>query len=103
MREWLPGLRRGLVMAWQYKEATVPLNFSGNWRAGHPETREQFNRIVLTTLQQEGQEGWQADEPTDFDSMFQSQRIKTHSPLSALWSTGPIVLDSVTVRLKRLV
>ena len=90
-------------MRWEYKDLTIPLNlkFDHGVSDNGPEAQQAFNRIVLRGLQQVGQEGWQAEGPTDFKYLMKQQDAVT-------WRTEGhfypgVRYLAVTIRLKRLV
>ncbi len=62
------------------------------------------NRIILARIQQEGEDGWQADGPTDFRTLDNLGLVKKRERFSfALTMTATrTTYESATIRLKRL-
>jgi hypothetical protein len=57
---------------------------------------------VLALLNREGQHGWQADEPTDWSSLYDRNRV-VHHFRSGVFGGDSTTFESVRLRLKRLV
>lgn len=110
-------------ISWEYKDLEIPLSIEFNlpvlqdqnfaW-SQLTETERECERVILKHLQFAGKDGWQADEPTDFKTLFRGKRIIWHQTNRA-GSTASAVLfgafamlgkskgvyDSVTIRMKR--
>lgn len=95
--------------SWEYKNLTIPLDLTieeqhsqNKWHA----LLKNYEGIVLGALQRQGQDGWQADEPTDWGSAWQSGRLirTVRDPWYRLLGRGGIThhYESVVIRLKRL-
>lgn len=77
----------GVSVIWEYKDLQIPLNVefsipvlqdqNFSWSA-LTESQHQCERIILQQLQLAGKDSWQADEPTDFKTLFKSKRIAWH-------------------------
>lgn len=115
-------------ISWEYKDLEIPLNIEFNlpvlqdqnfvW-SQLTETEHQCERIILNHLQLAGKDGWQADEPTDFKTLFRAKRIIRHQtnkaakaagtaasvlllgPFATLLGKSEGVYESVTIRMKR--
>lgn len=82
------------------RDLIVPLAISvRHWRTpdyvGAAAPRAQ--RIIATYLQDAAREGWQADEPTDFATLFSRSRVRTRNTFLR-WR-----VDSATIRVLRAV
>ena len=88
----------GVEFRWEYKESTIELQ---GLNSNTPSREERFNECVAKHLQEVGQNGWQAADPTDWDSLLASGGIKS---VKGSVAAGPPVqkFESATVRLKRL-
>lgn len=115
-------------ISWEYKDIEIPLKVEFNlpvlqdqnfvW-SQLTETEHECERIILNHLQLAGKEGWQADESTDFKSLFRSKRIiwrqtnkaaKTAGTAASVLLLGPFatllgkskgIYESATIRMKR--
>jgi hypothetical protein len=89
-------------LRWEYKTLVVPLNFSTE-RTEWPDAQHRMEQLILEALQHAGEEGWQAEAPTDWHSLHDSRAFQTtrgsawHDLIT--WTE----YKSVTLRLKRLV
>ncbi|HLJ81797.1 MAG TPA: hypothetical protein VKT52_09950 [Ktedonobacterales bacterium] len=86
------------AMRWEYQDLVIPLAISvSHWHhrdyVGAATPRAQ--PIIQASLQQAASEGWRADEPTDFPTLFSRSRVRTRNNV-ARWR-----LDSVMIRLTR--
>lgn len=80
-------------------------NFGSMWEDARP----QVDAIVLEHLQRSGAEGWQADEPSDAESLHRARRIKTSviTTRERTWggwgseANEAWLCESATIRLKR--
>jgi hypothetical protein len=83
---------------WEYQELVVPVSLSiRHWR--HPDyvaaAAPRVQLIILAALEEAASEGWRADEPTEFATLFSRSRVRTtHSFLR--WR-----ISSVAIRLAR--
>ncbi len=83
---------------WEFQELVIPLTISvRHWR--HPDSvgaaAPRVQPIILAALQKAAREGWRADEPTDFATLFSRSRVRiTDSFLR--WR-----ISSVSIRLSR--
>ncbi|HEY1388952.1 MAG TPA: hypothetical protein VGF38_10440 [Ktedonobacterales bacterium] len=85
---------------WETQEVLIPLAFSViRWPnpdyVGAATPRAQT--IIAARLAIAADEGWRADEPTDFPTLFSSCRVRSHNTLLR-WR-----VDSVTIRMTRRV
>ena len=90
-------------MRWEYQDITVPLNvhavWAGDWE-GERKVGERTDKIVLSSLEKLGREGWQPESATDFHSLQVLGRFETRQVLMEL---RPPKYEVVTIRVKRLV
>ncbi len=115
---------RPLSTSWEYRDLEIPLNIefnlpilqnqNFNW-AQLTDSERQCERIVVEHLELAGKEGWQADEPTDFKSLYRSKRITwqqktaaSNAASAALFGLLALpfakskgVYESVSIRMKR--
>jgi hypothetical protein len=57
-------------MRWEYKDLAIPLGLTSEFRGGGgDEFTRAHDSMVLKHLQRAGEEGWQADESTDWASV----------------------------------
>lgn len=95
-----------LQLHWEYQDLTIPLDVhEKDYRDGNPYAHERANRIILRHLQHVGSEGWQAEGPTGFYSLWQRGRVKFYEePVwEGIFRNYYNVYESVTVRLRRLI
>ncbi len=92
---------------WEYSEVAIPVLIQSRDSA---DLERRFDELILRHLQRLGQEGWQADEPTDAWSLHQDLRLvggvdsRIFHWRKAKWSLSGSGEDGVvTIRLKRLV
>ena len=91
---------------WEYTQLTIPLNLKVE--SGHDLTSEQrtaiegVEGIILGHLNIAAQDGWEAAEPTDWDTLTSAKgfQIETHPSLDDA-GIAPAIYKSVTIRLKR--
>ena len=91
----------GGIMQWEgleYQDLVIPLTISvRHWR--HPDhvgaAARQIQPLILASLQAVAREGWRADEPTDFATLFSRAQVRTKQGLMS-WR-----VSSVTIRLIR--
>jgi hypothetical protein len=90
---------RGIIR-WEGRDLVIPLAISiHHWRtpdyvgAAAPLVQP----IITAYLREAAQDGWQADEPTDFATLFSRSRVRTRNNLFR-WR-----VDSATIRQLRAV
>jgi hypothetical protein len=90
---------RGIIR-WEGRDLVIPLAISiHHWRtpdyvgAAAPLVQP----IIIAYLREAAQDGWQADEPTDFATLFSRSRVRTRNNLFR-WR-----VDSATIRQLRAV
>lgn len=88
------------MMDWEGRELVIPLAISiRHWHtpdyvsAAAPRAQS----IIETYLHDAARDGWHADEPTDFATLFSRSRVRTRNNLFR-WR-----VDSTTIRLLRAV
>lgn len=88
------------IMRWEGRDLVIPLAISiHHWRtpdyvgAAAPLVQP----IIIAYLREAAQDGWQADEPTDFATLFHCSRVRTRNNLFR-WQ-----VESATIRLLRAV
>ena len=86
-------------LKWEFRDVEVPLGFVHKNR---DESRRLVDRAVLEHLSAAGQEGWQTDEATDFDSLCAFGRIRTSQRFNWRRWRDELVCEAVGFRLKRL-
>jgi hypothetical protein len=90
---------------WEYRELTIPLDFSTRGRAHH-EAAARFEQTAGASLGRAGGPGWQADGPADWWSLWAGGRVKLswrQGFFAALvGGRGTWTYESVSVRLKRI-
>ena len=65
---------------WEYQDLVIPVSLSVlHWR--HPDyvgtAAPRVQLIIQAALEKAGCEGWRADEPTDFATLFSRSRVRT--------------------------
>jgi hypothetical protein len=101
---------QSIPIRWEYKDIEIQFPKDGftNIQSDVPQRYDKVvplaNRIILARIQQEGQDGWQADGPTDFRTLDNLGLVKKRERFSfALTMTATrTTYESATVRLKRL-
>jgi hypothetical protein len=88
------------ILRWESRELVIPVAISiMHWRSpdyvGAAAPRVQ--PIIQASLREAAQAGWQADEPTDFATLFSRSRVRTRNNY-VRWR-----IDSATIRLRRAV
>lgn len=101
-----PGGQLAPRLRWEYQDLVIPLDVhEKDYRDGNPYSHEYANRIILRHLQHAGSDGWQAEGPTTFQSLWQRGKVRFYA--EAVWEgifrNRYNVYESVTVRLRRLV
>jgi hypothetical protein len=82
---------------WEYQHLEIALNFTSKG-LGDEEVVQRYGQIVDAQLASVGAAGWQPDEATDFQRLWDDGPIKWR----AVGSLNPTcAFDSVTIRLKR--
>jgi hypothetical protein len=72
------------MWGWEHRQLVVPLRISvRHWR--HPDyvgaAAKRAQPIIDASLRDAVSEGWHADEPTDFASLFSRSRVRTRDTL----------------------
>jgi hypothetical protein len=84
------------ILRWDRQDLVIPLTISvAHWRRGDDYVEEAASRIqpiIQARLEETAREGWQADEPTDFATLFSRSQVCTRDGLFH-WR-----IDSVTIR-----
>jgi hypothetical protein len=73
----------GEVRCWEgleFQDLVIPVTISvRHWR--HPDyvgaAAQQIQPLILASLQEASREGWRADEPTDFATLFSRAQVRT--------------------------
>jgi hypothetical protein len=84
---------------WEYRDLVIPLEASSRIFWEFPqESRARFDEVVAEHLGRAGLEGWQPDEPTDFDALKAAGRLAEtrHRRFGHI-----TVYASVAIRLRR--
>jgi len=84
---------------WEYRDLVIPLEASARVFMDFPEeARQRFQEVVQEHIARVAGEGWEADGPTDFDTLKAAGQIEEvrHRRFGHL-----TVYGSVTVRLRR--
>ncbi len=83
------------ILRWDSQDLVIPLTISvAHWRRGDDyvgEAASHVQPIIQARLAETAREGWQADEPTDFPTLFSRSRVRTRDRLFH-WR-----IDSVTI------
>lgn len=82
------------ILRWDSQDLVIPLTISvAHWRRGEyvEEAASLVQPIIQARLAETAREGWQADEPTDFPTLFSRSRVRTRDRLFH-WR-----IDSVTI------
>jgi len=84
------------ILRWDRQDLVIHLTISvAHWRRGDDYVEEAASRIqpiIQARLEETAREGWQADEPTDFPTLFSRSQVCTRDRLFH-WR-----IDSVTIR-----
>jgi len=84
------------ILRWDRQDLVIPLTIAvAHWRRGDDYVEEAASRIqpiIQARLEETAREGWQADEPTDFPTLFSRSQVCTRDRLFH-WR-----IDSVTIR-----
>lgn len=83
------------ILRWDSQNLVIPLTISvAHWRRGSyvEEAATQVQPIIQSRLEETAREGWQADEPSDFPTLFSRSQVRTRDCLFH-WR-----IDSVTIR-----
>jgi hypothetical protein len=98
------GLSCSVDIGWEYKDIKIPLMIENDFDykpgGGYERAIWQCNNVILSYLQGEGREGWQAEELTDFRWLLAQGKVDGHD---AGIFTSRQMYDSVTIRLRRVV
>lgn len=86
------------IQRWETKRLEIPLAISiFHW--GHPDPIEAVVPVVQPIIQESidraAQDGWRADEPIDFATLFSRSEVRTRNTFLR-WR-----VDSVTIRMTR--
>ena len=88
----------GGIQRWEHQDLVIPLGLTvSHWR--HPNyiqaATTRVQPMIASALKVAFHSGWQADEPTDFATLFSRSQVRTrNTPL--YWR-----IDSATIRLIR--
>ena len=88
----------GGIQRWEHQDLVIPLGLSvSHWR--HPDYIEtatpRVQPMIASALKSAFLSGWQADEPTDFATLFSRSQVRTRNTL-LYWR-----IDSATIRMIR--
>lgn len=91
-------IQSGGIQRWEHQDLVIPLGRSVNhWR--HPDYIQAaiplVQPMIASALKSACHSGWQADEPTDFATLFSRSQVRTRNTL-LYWR-----IDSATIRLVR--
>lgn len=82
------------ILRWESRDLVIPLTLSvAHWRRGEyvEAAAPHVQPIIQARLAETAREGWQADEPTDFPTLFSRSQVRTRVRLFH-WR-----VDSVTI------
>ncbi len=82
------------ILRWESQDLVIPLTISvAHWRRGAyvDEAASHVQPIIQARLAETAREGWQADEPSDFSTLFSRSQVRTRDGLFH-WR-----VDSVTI------
>jgi hypothetical protein len=78
-------------LRWDSQDLVIPLTISvAHWRRRDDYVEEAASHvqpIIHARLEETAREGWQADEPTDFPTLFSRSRVSTRIACSTGEST----------------
>ena len=60
---------------WEYQDLVIPLNFSSKGLSDE-EVVQRYEEIVRSHLERAADEGWEADHPTDFQTVWAAGGVK---------------------------
>ena len=88
----------GGIQRWEHQDLVIPLDLSvSHWR--HPDyvqaATPRVQPMIVSAPKLAFQSGWQADEPTDFATLFSRSQVRTRNTL-LYWR-----IDSATIRMIR--
>jgi hypothetical protein len=88
----------GGIQRWEQQDLVIPLGLSvSHWR--HPDyvqaATHRVQPMIVSALEEAFHSGWQADEPTDFATLFSRSQVRTRNTL-LYWR-----IDSATIRMIR--
>ncbi len=72
------------ILRWESQSLVIPLTISvAHWRRGAyvEEAAPRVQPIIQARLEETAREGWQADEPTDFPTLFSRSQVRTRDRL----------------------
>lgn len=97
MSEQVGSMRPG-ILRWDYQDLVIPVAISvRHWR--HPDyvgaATPRVQPMIAASLLEAAHEGWQADEPIDFATLFSRSRVRTTNGFFR-WH-----VTDVTIRLTR--
>lgn len=75
------------ILRWDSQDLVIPLTISvAHWRRGEygEEAASHIQPIIQARLAETAREGWQADEPTDFPTLFSRSQVRTRDRLRPL-------------------
>jgi hypothetical protein len=88
------------ILGWESKNLVIPIRISISLRRNPDYIDVAALRVqpfIQASLAEALREGWQADEPTDFATLFSRSQVRTKNTLTR-WR-----IESVTVRLIRAI
>jgi hypothetical protein len=90
-------------LRWEHRDVTIPVNIQGKAPSHYDVARElgeRVNPIILATVHQLAGEGWQAEGPTEFRSLWERFQVTSRST-GGIISAAKWHIDSVSMRFKR--
>lgn len=88
--------QQGRSRRWEYKDLVIPVGWG---EAGDPQDWARLDQLIIEYLENAEAQGWEADDPTDFESLLLMSRVNCICPSR---SSIPRKVSSVTIRMKRL-
>jgi|SRR5579862_1604441 len=88
----------GGIQRWEHQDLLIPLRISViHWRRPDyvGEAAPRVQPLIVAALAEAARSGWQADEPSDFATLFSRSQVRTRNTFLR-WR-----VDSVTIRLIR--
>jgi hypothetical protein len=86
---------------WEYKDLRVPVDL--RWGNGNIPDRiySEADKAVLQSLQEQSKDGWECEGTSDIRRLLRLDKTEAH--YKSHWLTGFQSIDSIKIRLKRLV
>ncbi len=81
---------------WEYKDLVIPVGWG---EPGNPSDWAKLDRLIEKHLEDAEAQGWEADDPTDFETLLLMCRVNCACPSR---SFNPRKVSAVTIRMKRL-